>query len=458
LPRLAPTDRPRLVLLLTSAAVFLAYVDVSVVNVALPQVAHSLGTSQRAASWAITVYNVTFTSLLVTAGRVADVRGRRRIFVGGLLTFGWGSLLCALAWTLPALIGFRVVQGIGAAVLVPVSLALLLPLWPRERRGLAIGLWGTAGALGSSLGPPLGGILTTVSWRLVFLINVPIALLVAWAVPRIIEETKVRSNAHIDGGGVAVLAVGIAALALGVTQGPAWGWTSPAVVGLFAIALLMVPAMAVLERRAPEPILDLRLFRIRSFAVGTLASTLFYFAFLAYSITAVLFLEGAWGYSPAAAGLAYSAGPAISAATNVIGGRLVDRHGSRAVATGGLAMLAVAIAVMAFLVAGADQPDYVRLYLPPALLAGVAMSMIFPALTAVSTKDLAADAFATGTGVLGTLRQMGGALGIASAVAITGGASVGEVAYRHAFALQLVVVVLAMVAVAGLRRHRAESQ
>ena len=432
---------------------FVAYIDVTVVNVALPHLAADLDSSTRATSWAITAYNVTFTALLVTAGRYADAKGRRRIFVTGLAAFAVGSALCALAWDLPSLVAFRVVQGIGAAVLVPVSLALLLPLWPQSRRGLAIGIWGTAGALGGAMGPPVGGILTELSWRLIFVLNVPIALVVAIAAHRGLRETRASTEARVDPPGVAILAIAIGALALAVTEGPAWGWTSPAIVGLFATAALAVPILAGLERRRPEPALDLTLFRIRSFTVGTTASIMFYFAFLGYSLLSVLFLQEAWGYSPARAGLAYGVGVAVSAATNVTGGRLVDRYGSRRVASVGLFAFGVAVVGFVLFVAPSEHPAYLTRYLPAGVLVGLALSLVFPALTAVVTGGVPPSLLATGTGVLNTVRQIGGVLGIATVVAIVGDADPSRDAFVRAYTLIAVALAIALVAVAGLRRH-----
>jgi EmrB/QacA subfamily drug resistance transporter len=436
---------------LTGSAVFLAYLDVAVVNVALPTVARDLGTTLEATSWTITAYTVTFTALLVTAGRFADARGRRRIFVAGVIIFGVGSALCATAPGLVWLVAFRVVQGVGAAVLLPVSLALLLPLWPEARRGEAIGLWGMCGAVAGSLGPTVGGVLTAIDWRLIFLINVPVTIAVAIAAWRLLDETPASGDVHVDAAGIAVFATGVAALVLAVIQAPEWGVVSPETAVLAVVAVVAAIWLVRLERRAAEPVLDLALFKIRRFAIGTAASTLFFLAFLGHGLASVLFLQYAWGYGPAKAGVAYAVGPAVGILANLVGGRFVDRHGYRGIGIGGLLVYAGALAAFGLWVAPGPQ-SYLTRYLPVVCVASVCLGFVFPAMTGAGTADVPPQLLATSTGVLNTVRQVGGVVGIALVVAVVGSGSGGADAFRGLYLGLCSAVLLAALSMAALRR------
>jgi EmrB/QacA subfamily drug resistance transporter len=417
----------------TGSAVFLAYLDVAVVNVALPTVARDLNATLSATSWTITAYTVTFTALLVTAGRIADARGRRRVFVTGVVVFGIGSALCATAPGLFWLVAFRVVQGVGAAVLLPVSLALLLPLWPPERRGEAIGLWGMCGAVAGSLGPTVGGILTAIDWRLIFLINVPVTVAVAIAAGRLLDETPGSGDVQVDGAGIGLLATAVAALVLAVTQLPSWGFASPQTLGLLAVVAVAAALLVRLERRAPEPVLDLDLFRIRRFAIGTGASTLFFLAFLGHGLASVLFLQFAWGYGPAKAGIAYAVAPTIGIAANAVGGRFVDRTGYRRAGIGGLLVYAGVLLAFALWVVPGPR-EYLLHYLPVVALGSICLGFVFPAMTGAATADVPEHLLATSTGVLNTLRQVGGVVGIALVVAVIGtDASGGTAVFTHVY-------------------------
>jgi EmrB/QacA subfamily drug resistance transporter len=442
---------PRLAVALTGSAVFLAYLDVAVVNVALPTIAHDFGATLTATSWTITAYTVTFTALLVTAGRIADARGRRRVFVAGVLAFGVGSALCATAPGLPWLVAFRVVQGVGAAVLLPVSLALLLPMWPEGRRGEAIGLWGMCGAVGGSLGPTVGGVLTAIDWRLIFLVNVPVTAAVAIAAWRLLDETPGSGDVHIDAAGIAVFAAGVAALVLSVIQAPEWGVLSWETVALLAVVAVAAIWLVRLERRAAEPVLDLALFRIRRFAIGTASSTLFFLAFLGHGLASVLFLQYAWGYGPAKAGVAYAVGPAVGILANLVGGRFVDRHGYRRVGIAGLLVYAGALALFGLWVAPGPE-SYLTRYLPVVCVSSICLGFVFPAMTGAGTADVPPQLLATSTGVLNTVRQVGGVVGIALVVAVIGSGSGGTDAFRRLYLGLCAAVLLAALSMAALRR------
>jgi NTE family protein len=446
-----PAQR-RWALVVCGGAVFVTYLDVTIVNVALPTIAHDLGSSLRTSSWVITAYNVAYTALLVTAGRFADSHGRRRVFGAGLLAFGTASALCACAWDVGSLVLFRIAQGAAGAVLVPVSLALLLPAWPHARRSFAIGAWGSLGAIAAALGPPLGGLLSErASWRLIFLVNVPVALGLVYASRRVLAESPRERERPLDRAGVALVAGAVAAVTLAVVQLPVWGPSSPRTLALLAVGGCAALALAGVERRAAAPVLDPVLFRVRSFTVGTLASALFFAAFLGYALNGVLVVQGAWGYSPLRAGLAYAPGPLLAALLTPFGGGLADRFGERRVGAIGLAAFALDLAGFALLLG--PTPDYAGRYLPLVLVGGASLALVFPALTGVATAEVPGATFATATGVLSTVRQIGGVLGVAVVVAIVGGLPQTVGGYRAAYAVLATSAAAALVALAALPRR-----
>jgi len=439
-----------LAIAVSCTGVFLAYLDVTIVNVALPTIADDLGADVRDASWVVTAYAVAYTALLVTAGRLADARGARGVFAGGLVAFAVASAACALAPDLWTLVAMRVAQGAAGAVLVTVSLALLLPNVPQARRGAVLGTWGAAGAASAALGPPLGGVLAEADWRLVFWINVPLALAAA-AATRLVPAPAASHLARFDVAGVALVAALVGAVALAITEGPAQGWGSAPIVGLLAAAAVLAVVLLLVERRARSPVLDPAVLAVRSFAVATGAGAVFFFAFLGNALLGVLVLQGAWDYSPLKAGLAVAPSAAVATVFAPVAGRLVDAFGARRVGSVGLVLFAVALVLLA--VGLPDEPAYLERYLPFAVLASIGISMAFPAITQSATHELPPSAMGTGTGVLSTIRQTGGVLGIATVVSLLGDLPGDIASYRVAYGLLALAAILAAVVMLGLRPH-----
>ncbi len=438
-----------LALAVACTGVFLAYLDVTIVNVALPTIADDLGADVRDTSWVVTAYAIAYTALLVTGGRFADARGARGVFGFGLLAFAVTSALCALAPGLWSLVAMRTAQGAAGAVLVTVSLAALLHGVPVLRRGAVIGAWGAAGAAAAGIGPPLGGLLSEVDWRLIFWINVPLAIGAALAT-RLVPPVPAEHRAGFDVPGVILVGVLVGSLALAITEGPVQGWTSPVILGLFALAAATAVLLVIVEGRARAPVLDPRVFAQHGFAVTNVAAAAFFFAFLANALLAVLVLQGAWGFSPLEAGLAAMPGPVIATAFAPLAGRLVDRHGPRRIGTIGLAVFGAALLALALLVT--PEPAYLTRFLPCAIVVSLGVSLAFPAITQAATSELAPGNLATGTGVLATTRQTGGVIGIAAVVSLLGDFPEGIGPYREAYVLLAAGAFLGAVIMLALRR------
>ena len=363
-------------LAVTSLGVFLVLLDTTIVNIAFPAITTAFPSTTRAAlSWVLNAYAIVFAALLIAAGRIADLVGRKRVFLAGLAGFAATSAACGLAPTLPALVTGRALQAVGAALLVPTSLALLLAEFPRSRRSMAVGLWGSMGAVAAASGPLLGALLVeTVGWRWIFLVNLPVSALAIVTGRRLLRESNdPQARGLPDLLGAALIIAATALGALGIVQGPAWGWASPPVAGSLAAAVALGVAFVLRAGRAARPVVDLRLFRKRSFGAANLGTLLFGTAFFATGLGNVLFLTGVWGWSVLRAGVAVTPGPLMAALFAAIGGRLADRYGQRVVALPG--GLLFAAGCLLFASGTGATPHYASEILPCTLLTGCGVGL-----------------------------------------------------------------------------------
>jgi EmrB/QacA subfamily drug resistance transporter len=414
-------SRRWLVLLVTSLAVYMVFLDGTIANIAFPAIRRSFpGASLATLSWVLNAYTIVFASLLLSSGRVADLVGRRRVFFVGLLVFCAGSAVCGAAPTEGVLIAARAAQAIGASLMLPASLALVLAEFPPTMRATAVGVWGAVGAVAAASGPSLGGLIVDrVDWRWVFYVNLPIGV-VAWlAGRRLLREARDDSATRWpDAVGVVLVTLAVAALSLAIVEGTDWGWTDPRIVGAFVVVAIAVPVVVLRSARHPAPVLDLALFRVRSFAVANVATVLFATAFSAMLLSGVLFLTGVWHYSILEAGLAVSPGPLFAAAFAPPAGRLADRFGHRAVLVPGALVFALGIAL--YLTRVTVSPDYVGTWLAAACVTGTGVGLTLPTLGSSAAASLPTARFAAGSAVSNTSRQVGTVLGVSLLVVVLG--------------------------------------
>lgn len=415
------TPRQRAVFVVTALGSFMASLDLSIVNVAFPALERAFSHDSRAGlSWVLTAYAIVFGSLLVVAGRTADRRGSRRVFFVGLGVFCLGSFLCGVAPSVAALVSGRVIQGVGAATLLPASLGLLLGAFPRERRSQVVALWGGIGALAVATGPSLGAALITgLGWRAAFYVNLPVGL-IAWLVGRrVLEETaRADTASKPDLAGVALLSVALASLVLAISEGPSWGWTGARVVAAFVIAAVLMSAFLIRSSRHREPVLDLTLFRARSFSVANLAALLYSMGFFAMLLGNILFLTSVWHFSILEAGLAVTPGPLVVAAVSGPAGKFAHRHGFRRVLMIGFGVFSIGL--VWYVVRVGARADYASVWLPGSLVTGLGIGLTFPVMSAAAVSSLEATRYAVGSAVNQTARQVGGAIGVAILVVILG--------------------------------------
>jgi EmrB/QacA subfamily drug resistance transporter len=399
---------------------FMAQLDLFIVNIAFPAIARSFpGVSASTLSWVLDAYAIVFAACLVPAGRLGDLLGRRRVFDLGLAVFALGSAGCAAAPDVGVLIAARVVQAVGAALVLPNSLGLLLHAFPPAQRAGAVGAWASAGAVAAASGPPLGGLLVGIDWRLIFVVNLPLACGAIIASRRVVPEIRHPDlGGRPDLGGMLLLIAGIGGVVLCIVEGSRWGWGSPTFVLGLAAACALIGAFLWRCAHHPAPIVELSLLRVRPFAVANAAMLTFYVGFGAMLLGSVLFLTGVWHESTIVAGLGIAPGPLCVAVISPRVKDLVGRWGPRPVAVLGGAAFAAGGAWWRWRIG--PQPDYAADFLPGMILVGIGVGLMQATLYGVASGVLPANRFATGSGVLNMSRQIGLALGVAILVAILG--------------------------------------
>ena len=449
-----PALRPGAVLAVGSASSFLVYLDATIVNIAFPDVRASFaGTTLAGLSWILSAYAIVFAALLVPGGRLADRVGGRRLFLAGLAAFTAGSLLCASAPSVPLLVGARVLQAAGGAMLVVSAQLLVMAAHPPEQRMRAIGLMAGVAALASALGPVLGGLMVDLGgWRLVFVVNLPIGLAALWLGRRMPEPPRRLQAGRPDLLGSLLAIVAVGALALGAVQGPVWGWGDPRTIAAFAASAVLAPLLVWRSAEHPAPVLELALFRVRSFSAGNLGALLLGTSFFGLVLANSLYLTQVWDYSVLRAGLAIAPGPLASAAAAILAARFTDRIDPRRFVLPGALISAVAGVWLATQVGA--EPAFVSEWLPGMLLMGTGVGLGFATTVAVCVRDLGPAQLGIGSGMSSTTRQLGAVLGVAILVAILGPAPAAT-SYDSGWWAMAALALVAVVPVALIGRRPA---
>jgi EmrB/QacA subfamily drug resistance transporter len=461
-PPTAVTREAWLALAVATSAAFLVVIDVSVVNVALPSISADFDATTTELSWVVSGYNVALASLLLLAGRLADRRGRRRTFTVGVIGFLAGSALCGVAPNAGALIGARVIQAVGGALLTPASLAMVLPQFPLAKRGVAIGVWGAMGALGAAFGPSVGALLIEASsWRLIFLINVPFGILVVLAATRLVPESKDdRATGPLDLVGVPVGVVGVALVMWGIVRTESAGWGDPLVLVLVVAGLALVPVVVWRSARHPAPLLDLSLFRARSFSVAVAAFWFYSLGFTAGFLLNSFLLQRLWGMSVLETGFALTPGPIVGALSSAPLGGLADRIGHRWVVSAGAVLCSGSYLWIRLL--ATEEQQFLAVFLPASLVLGLGVGATIAGMQSAAMSEIAPHQFAIANATIRTLQQVGYAIGIS--VSLTLAASLDLPGFRAgytwvvgAFALAALVIAVFYPAGSAASRSRQEN-
>jgi EmrB/QacA subfamily drug resistance transporter len=393
----------------TSIALFMVVLDNLVVSTAIPVLRVDLNASIEELEWTVNAYTLTFAVLLLTGAALGDRFGRRAMFLVGLGIFTAGSAAAALAPSIDALIAARAVQGVGGAIVTPLTLTILSDAFPAERRGIAIGAWSGIAGLAIAMGPLVGGIVVEgISWQWIFWLNVPIGLVLLPLALRLRESHGPPQR--LDLGGLALASAGLLGLVWGLVNGNSAGWSSPQIVGALTAGLVLLAAFVAWELRAPEPMLPMRFFRHRAFAAANSASLFMYFGMFGSIFLLTQFFQTAQGYSPLESGLRVLPWTAVPMVVAPIAGALSDRIGGRPLMAGGLALQAAGLAW----IAAVTSPDvaYSSLVIP-FLLSGTGMAMFFAPVANVVLSSVRGDEEGKASGANNAIREVGGVLGVA---------------------------------------------
>jgi EmrB/QacA subfamily drug resistance transporter len=448
---MTPENKKWWTLAAVSVGLFMIMLDNTVVNVALPSIRHSLGMSIEGLEWVVAGYALTFAAFMLVGGKLADFLGRRLIFMVGLAVFTGASLACGLAPNGGLLIGARVVQGLGGALMNPATLSIITATFAPRERGKAIGIWAGVSAMALAIGPLVGGLLTEhVNWNWIFYVNVPFGIAGLFAIPIFIDESRDESaEQRLDLPGLVTSAVGLFSLTYAFIEANNYGWTSARILGAFAIAAVSLVTFLLLERHQRAPMLDLSLFRNRTFS-GANGSMLFVgLAMFGTFFYVSLYMQNVLGYSPVQAGASFLPMTLLIIVIAPRAGALTDRVGSRWLVGGGMTLLAG----MLFYFSQLGVSESFWALLPGLLLGGVGMGFTMTPVTAAAMSAVARDKAGIGSAVLNSARQVGGSLGIAVMGSIVVGASDYLTGFHDALRVgALLCLVGAGVAVTAIRK------
>jgi EmrB/QacA subfamily drug resistance transporter len=392
-------------------ALFMVMLDNTVVNVALPSIQRELHASIAGLEWTVNAYTLAFGVLLVTGGRLGDIFGRRKVFLFGVVLFAASSAFIGFSQSQAWLVAGRALQGVGAAFMMPATLSIITNAFPPQERGRAIGTWAGVSALALAIGPVVGGFLVEhVSWQSIFFINLPVAAgavaVTLFATHESRDETVVPK---IDVGGIATLTVGLTALTLALVEANSWGWGSPRIIGLLALAVGGLAAFAYVERRAGVPMVDFGFFRARTFLGANLVAFIVSFAMLAMFFFISLYMQNVLRFSPLEAGLRFLPTTLMVVTVAPIAGRLTDRIGPRPLMTTGLTLVAISLFWQSFL---STDTGYGFL-LPGFVLMGIGISLVMAPMSTAAMNSVDQSKAGVASGILSMSRMVGGTLGVA---------------------------------------------
>ena len=409
----ATAKRKWLALALLSVVQFMVVLDIAIVNVALPSIQVDLGFSQENLQWVISAYALFFGGFLLLGGRSADLLGRRRIFLGGLVVFTLSSLFAGLAWSEASLIAARAFQGLGAAIITPAALSILSTTFHEGReRNVALGVWGAVGGFGAAAGVLMGGILTdALSWEWIFFVNVPVGVLAIVLAPILLDESRDSSVKTFDLPGAVLVTAGLSSLVYAITQAGRDGWLAATTIGFAVVSLVLLAAFVGWEVRHPEPLMRFGLLRTKTVAGANVAGFIMGTAMFSMFLMLTLYMQQVLGYSAMETGVAYLAVAGTAIIWSGVAAQLVTRIGVKPVLVSGMAFLTAGLIFFTQVSVGGS---YVTDLLPGFLLIGVGIGFSFVPITIAALAGVEPAEAGLASGLINTSQQIGGALGIAA--------------------------------------------
>jgi EmrB/QacA subfamily drug resistance transporter len=415
----ASSNRKWWALALLSVVQFMLVLDIAIVNVALPSIQEDLGFSQENLQWVISAYALVFGGFLLLGGRAADIVGRRRLFIAGLAVFTAASLLAAFAWNEPSLIGARALQGLGAAVIAPAALSILMTTFSEgKERNVALGVWGAVGGFGAAAGVLMGGIFTdALSWEWIFLINLPVGLTAIALAPFLLAESRDVRTSSFDALGAVLVTAGLSTAVFGITQANDYGWTSGKTIGIFTAAVVLLVGFVLRETRTKDPLMSFSIFKIKTVTGANIAGFILGTALFSMFLMLTLYMQQVLGYSAMKTGVAYIAVAGTSIIWAMVAQMLVTRVGVKPVLVTGMSLLTVGLLYFTQVSVGGS---YLGDLLPGFLVIAMGMAFAFVSISIAALAGVPEKDAGLASGLINTSQQIGGALGIAvlSSVAI----------------------------------------
>jgi EmrB/QacA subfamily drug resistance transporter len=399
-------------LALLCAVQFMVVLDVSIVNVALPSIQTDLGFAQENLQWVLSAYALVFGGFLLLGGRLADILGRRGVFMGGLVVFTVGSLFCGLAWSDDSLVAARAIQGLGAATITPSALSILSTTFTEGReRNIALGAWGAVGGFGAAAGVLMGGILTDLlSWEWIFFVNVPVGVVGLALAPVLLAESRDAHGQSHDIPGAVLVTSGLLLLVLGITQGRQWDWLSGKTTAVFAAAALLLAAFALWERRQHEPLVRFSIFRLQTLSAANVAGLIMGTAMFSMFLMLSLYMQQVLEFSALRTGVGYLAVAGTAVIWANVAAQAVSRIGVKPVLIFGMTMLTLGL--LYFTQVSVEGSYWADLF-PGFLILGVALPFAFVPITIAALAGTKPEEAGLASGLINTSLQIGGALGIA---------------------------------------------
>jgi EmrB/QacA subfamily drug resistance transporter len=409
---IASKNRNWFALALLCAVQFMVVLDIAIVNVALPSIQVDLGFSQDSLQWVLSAYALVFGGFLLLGGRAADLLGRRRIFITGLIVFTIGSLLCGLAWDDSALIGARAIQGLGAAIISPAALSILGVTFTEGReRNIALGAWGAVGGFGAAAGVLAGGVLTdALSWEWIFFVNIPVGVAALALTPLLLGESRDARVKSFDALGAVLVTSGLVVLVYAITEARDYGWASLETIGLFAASVVLLAGFALTELRRRDPLMPFSIFRLQTLTGANIAGLILGTATFAMFLMLTLYMQQVLGYSAMKTGVAYLAVALTAILWSGVAAQLVTRIGVKPVLIVGMAMMTAGLIYFTQVSVGGS---YLGDLLPGFLLIGLGLGFSFVPISIAALAGVQPSEAGLASGLINTSQQIGGALGIA---------------------------------------------
>ena len=432
------SDRRRwLALALLCVVQFMVVLDIAIVNVALPSIQTDLGFSQEDLQWVISAYALVFGGFLLLGGRAADMLGRRRLFLGGIVVFTVASLFAGLAWSEPSLIAARAFQGLGAAIITPAALSILSTTFAEGReRNIALGAWGAVGGFGAVAGVLLGGVLTdALSWEWIFFVNVPVGVVGFALAPLLLRESRDAHVKRFDLPGAILVTTGLSSMVYAITQAGQKGWLAAETLSVFGASLVLLGAFVAWELRHPEPLMRFGIFQTRTVSGANVAGFIMGTALFSMFLMLTLYMQQVLGYSAMKTGVAYLAVAGTAIVWSGVAGQLVTRVGVKPVLVIGMAMLTAGLLFFTQVSVGGS---YVSDLLPGFLLIGVGIGFSFVPISIAALAGVIPSEAGLASGLINTSQQIGGALGIAALSTIATSHTADSVASGSALPVALV--------------------